>query len=304
MKIINIENNNYPEQLRKINKPPKKLYVLGDEKILSNKCIAIVGSRNCTEYGKKEALRFAQELTLQGLQITSGLAIGIDTFAHTGCLNEDGKTIAVLGCGFNHLYPKENRELFNKIINNGGAIVSEYAPILEPSSDKFRQRNRIVCGLSIATLIIEAAARSGTSITARYTMEQEKPVFCIPNSLENNKGVGTNELLKNGALLATSVDDILQKCNLPKINLDNLPKENKRINKNLKKVKEKIVKEKPIKINKEYKDIYNILTDKPTNPNEICKALKQNISEINSKLLLMEMEGIIKKVAGNSYIRI
>ena len=210
--------------------------------------------------------------------------MGIDTYAHTGCINENGKTIAVLGCGFNHLYPKENKELFNKIIDTGGAVISEYPPVLEPSSDKFKQRNRIVCGLSIATLIIEAAARSGTSITARFTMEQEKPVFCIPNSLENNKGVGTNELLKKGALLATCIDDILNKCNIPKIKVD--------ITGNSKYIK------------KEYQKIYNLIEEEPTNINDISKKLKLNISEIATKLLFMEMEGIIKKVAGNSYIRI
>lgn len=283
MKIIDIENKDYPNQLKLIEKPPKKLYVLGDEKILKEKSIAIIGSRNCTPYGEVEAFKFSEQLTKKGLVITSGMAIGIDSYAHKGCISQNGKTIAVLGCGFNHLYPKENTELFKKIIDTGGAVVSEYAPYIEPSSEKFRHRNRIVSGLSIATLIIEAEQRSGTTITARYTIDQGKPVFCIPNSLENNKGIGTNEMLKKGALLATNVDDIITKI---EENDNNISKEDN------------------IKIKKQYREIYDIFEEKAISINEIYKKLKLNINEINSKLLLMEMEGLIKRVAGNSYIKL
>lgn len=290
MKIINIDDKDYPEQLRVISKPPKKIYVLGDEKILKEKSISIIGSRNCTPYGELEAFKFSEQLTKQGLVITSGMAVGIDSYAHKGCISQNGKTIAVLGSGFNNIYPKENIELFKRIIDTGGAVVSEYAPSVEPSSDKFRQRNRIVSGLSIATLIIEAEYRSGTTITARYAKEQGKPVFCIPNSIENNKGVGTNEMLKNGAFLATSADDILIKCNIPQNT--NIKEEN---NNSLKT---------QIKVSKKYKEVYDILQNQPLNTNEICKKLNLTVNEVNSKLLFMEMEGLVKRVAGNSYIKI
>lgn len=292
MKIIKIEDKEYPKQLKKIENPPKKLYILGNEKILKKKSIAIVGSRNCTHYGEIEAFKFSEKLTKQGIVITSGMAIGIDSYAHKGCISQNGETIAVLGCGFNNIYPKENTDLLKKIIDTGGAIVSEYAPVMEPSSEKFRKRNRIVSGLSIATLIIEAEARSGTTITARYTEEQGKPVFCIPNSLDNNKGVGTNELLKKGAKLATNIEDILSECNIPIIQYDEDITEIQ--------VKENMQK----KVNKEYKKIYDILSDTPINSNEICKKLKLAISEVNSKLLFMEMDGLTKRVAGNSYIKL
>lgn len=293
MKIINIEDKDYPEQLRVITKPPKKIYVLGDEKILKEKSIAIIGSRNCTPYGELEAFKFSEQLTKQGLVITSGMAVGIDSYAHKGCISQNGKTVAVLGSGFNNIYPKENTELLKKIIDTGGAIVSEYAPSVEPSSDKFRQRNRIVSGLSIATLIIEAEYRSGTTITARYAKEQGKPVFCIPNSIENNKGVGTNEMLKNGALLATSADDILIKCNITR-NTDIEEKNNK----------ETYSLKPQIKVSKKYKDVYDVFQEQPLNTNEICKKLNLTVNEVNSKLLFMEMEGLVKKVAGNAYIKI
>ena len=295
MKILDINNEYYPLLLRNIKKPPQKLYVIGDEKILNNQSIAIVGSRCCTEYGKKEATKFAKELTLQGLQIVSGLAVGIDTFAHKGCLSKQGKTIAVLGCGFNRLFPEENRGLFNEILNSGGAIISEYPPSALPSSDKFRNRNRIVSGLSKAILIIEAAYRSGTTITARYAKEQGRLVFCIPNSLDNNKGVGTNELLKKDAILATCVEDILKKCKIEKI--ENLKNSNKNI------IEETIISEENKQIPEEYRQIYNIL-DQNSNINEICKKLKMPASEISSMLLFMEMDGLIKKTAGNEYKKI
>ena len=290
MKIITIEDKNYPEQLKIISKPPKKIYALGDEKILQEKSIAIIGSRNCTPYGELEAFKFSEELTKQGLVITSGMAVGIDSYAHKGCISQNGKTIAVLGSGFNHLYPKENTELFKRILDTGGAVISEYAPSVEPSSDKFRQRNRIVSGLSIATLIIEAEYRSGTTITARYAREQGKPVFCIPNSIENRKGIGTNELLKNGALLATNIEDILSKCNL-----------SKKLNTKKEFESESSIK---LKIDKKYKYIYDVLEKQPLTTNEISKRLKISINELNSKLLLMEIEGLAKRVAGNSYIKI
>lgn len=291
MKIINIEDENYPSQLKEISNPPQKIYVLGNDKILKEKSIAIIGSRNCTPYGEIEAFKFAEQLTQKGLVITSGMAVGIDSYAHKGCISQNGKTIAVLGCGFNNLYPKENTELFKKIINTGGAVISEYAPSIEASSDKFRQRNRIVSGLSIATLIIEAEHRSGTTITARYTKEQGKPVFCIPNSLSNNKGIGTNEMLKKGAILVTDINDILVKCN---INNENNKIRKADIN----------ISEETIKVNKKYREIYDILGFEEMSINEICKKLNLKLSEVNSKLLFMEMEGLVKKVAGNSYIKL
>lgn len=293
MKILDINNKNYPDLLRKINNPPQKLYVVGDEKILNNKSIAIVGSRNCTEYGAREATKFSKSLTEQGLQIVSGLAIGIDSYAHMGCLEQNGKTIAVLGCGFNRLFPKENKGLFNRILESGGAVISEYSPSTEPSSDKFRKRNRIVSGLSIAVLVIEAAYRSGTTITAGNAMEQGKIVFCIPNSLDNNKGVGTNELLKKGASLVTRVDDILEKCNIKKIT----------VKENINNMGNIVISKKTSKIPKEYIDIYNTL-EGISNINEICKKLKLSAGEVSSKLLLMEMEGLVKKTAGNEYQKI
>lgn len=188
IKEIKIEEEKYPEGLRRIQDSPRKLYVLGNYEILKEKAFAIVGSRDCTENGRKNAKLFAANLASAGFVIVSGMAKGIDSAAHMGVLKVKGKTIAVLGNGPKYIYPPENKEIYQKILAEGGAIISEYPEDTPPDSDKFRKRNRIVSGLSMGILIVEAAYRSGTSITARYAKEQGKEVYCIPNAIENKKG--------------------------------------------------------------------------------------------------------------------
>lgn len=283
IKILKIDNKKYPERLRNIKNPPQELYVLGDETILSNKGIAIIGSRCYTEYGKKYATKFAKELSEQNLTIISGMASGIDSFAHTACLSVGGKTIAVLGSGFNYIYPEENKELFYKIISNGGAVITEFKPNIMPNSKNFPIRNRIVSGLSCGVLVIEAAYRSGTSITAGLAKEQGKKVFCIPSNLDRTKGIGTNNLIKEGASLITCTNDILEELNLEKIQENN---------------------ERKIIIPPEYINIYNAIESEATNINVICKKLKTDISQINASLMLMELEGYIKSLPGNYYEKV
>lgn len=197
-----------------------------------------------------------------------------------------------MGCGPDYIYPRENRKIYEKIIENGGTIISEYLPGTEPSSEKFRQRNRIVSGLSLGVLIVEAEKRSGTSITARYAKEQEKPVFCIPSSIENRKGIGTNNLIKKGAILVQEPSEILEKYEIKnmthEITIEQLNEQNKIT---------------PIKLNQiaeKYRDIYEILYE-PLSANEISMKIKKDITEVYSKVFLMELEGLIKKI-GNKYV--
>ena len=281
MKIIDKDDEHYPKILKKIPSKPKQIYVMGNEKILGNDGIAIVGSRNCTPYGKCLAEKFAMELSNQGLNIVSGLAIGIDACAHNGCLKAGGTTVAVLGGGLKNIFPEQNEYLFYEIVNKGGAVISEYPPEREAFSDGFRKRNRIVSGLSLGVLIIEAAINSGTMITARYALEQGKKIFCIPGRLDSNKGEGTNELIKKGAKMVTCVEDILEELDI-----------RNDLNKTIKK---------QVLVREEYKDIYELLLENDLSPNEICKKIGVSISEISSKLLLMEMEGLIIKKPGNIY---
>ena len=193
---IDIKDKKYPEQLKCIKNPPNQLFAIGNYSLLNEYSISVIGSRHCSEYGKNITRKIVTELALRDICIVSGMAIGIDTIAHMSTLDVSGKTVAVLGSGFNKLYPKENIKLFNRIIENNGLVVSEYEPNVEPCSKNFPKRNRIVSGLSLGVLVIEAMYRSGTSITANIAVKQGKKVMCIPRDLESKNGVGTNNLIK------------------------------------------------------------------------------------------------------------
>ena len=177
--------------------------------MLNNPIISIVGSRSCSENGKSLARKFAYELSQCGITIASGLAKGIDTVAHLYSYKEKGKTIAVLPNGFNHIFPKENIGLYEKILDNGGLVMSEYPPDIKAKSKYFLERNRIVSGLSLGVLVVEAAYRSGTSVTAKLAKTQGRKVFALPHEIWDSHGVGTNRLIKTGATLVTCVEDIL-----------------------------------------------------------------------------------------------
>jgi len=280
---ITINSINYPEKLRKIKRPPQKLYILGNKEILKNDGIAIVGSRDCTIEGKRKARFFAANIAKAGFIIISGMAKGIDASAHMGALDVGGKTIAVLGNGPRYIFPPENEETYKKILENGGAIISEYPECTPPASERFRQRNRIVSGLSLGVLVVEAEVRSGTSITARHAREQKKELFCIPNSIENKKGVGTNIQLKNGATLVTEPNDIIVKYTNNAI---------KQIT--IKEIEEAKGKELDLtNVKKEYRSIYKLLAEE-LSINELSAKTKIGISELYQKLFLMEIEGLIE----------
>lgn len=180
IKIIKLNDKNYPIKLKQISNPPRQLYVLGNDTILNNFSLAIIGCRNYTEYGKKISKDLSFKLAKRGIPIISGLARGIDTFAHMGCISGGGKTIAVLGSGFENIYPKENIELLKQIVKDGGVIISEYEPETKPLAQNFPERNRIISGLSDGVIVIEARKRSGTLITVEYALEQGKEIFAVP----------------------------------------------------------------------------------------------------------------------------
>lgn len=212
---ISINEKEYPQQLKNIYDPPQCLYVLGNKNILNQKGIAIVGSRKCTNYGKEMAIKISEELSKNKINIISGLAIGIDSYAHFGNIkiqnnkNEYGKTIAVLGSGIDQIYPKQNVELARKIIQTGGCIISEYPIGTMPKKEHFPQRNRIISGLSIGVVIVEAQEKSGALITADFAIEQGREVFAVPGSIYSTTSVGTNKLIQQGAKLVMCFEDIL-----------------------------------------------------------------------------------------------
>ena len=213
---ITINDKYYPEQLKNIYDPPVKLYVLGNKKILNKKGIAIVGTRMATEYGKEVALKISKELSEKGINIISGLAIGIDAYAHMGNLQAQnsekniGKTIAVLGSGIDKLYPKQNIELAKNIIKSGGCIISEYKNGTPPEKQNFPKRNRIISGLSRGILVVEAKEKSGSLITTEFGLEQGREIFAIPGDITREQSAGSNQLIKDGAKITFSCKEILE----------------------------------------------------------------------------------------------
>ncbi len=282
VKEIDFENEFYPDKLREIDKPPQKLYVLGDETILNNQCLSIVGSRNCTEYGAEMARNFAKEFAEIGITIVSGMARGIDSQAHLGAIEGNGKTIAVLGSGFNHIYP--SKKVYKQILKNGGAVITEYKEDVAVFSQGFRDRNRIVAGLSVGTLVIEAKEHSGTGITAEYVRRYGRELFCIPHLIGDKAGMGTNRLLKKGAKLVTGTEDVIQYFD----NIETI---------------EKVEKELVIEIPEEYRKIYEKIKDNPINADEIKKKVSMPISEINTILTMLELEGFIESIPGSYFKR-
>ena len=241
--IIHIYEESYPQILKEIYDPPISLYIKGNKEILNNKNIGIVGCRECTDYGKKAAKYFAYNLAKENINIVSGLAKGVDSFAHLGCLstykenqncgknnnrcgkqnsnyerndnncgkqkNNCGKTIAVVGNGLDMVYPKENIELANEIIKSGGAIISEYPCGTKPDKMNFPARNRIISGISSGIIVVEAKEKSGTLITVDFALEQGRDVFVVPGNINSINSVGTNDLIKQGAKLVTTYRDIM-----------------------------------------------------------------------------------------------
>ena len=212
-KLIHFGSSDYPEQLAQIPDPPLLLYAVGDLSLLSCPQLAIVGSRNPTQYGRRVAKLFAEEIAKSGIIVTSGMARGIDSAAHRGALEVSCSTLAVLGTGCDLAYPRENRGLMSEI-SNSGLILSEFPPGTGPAATNFPQRNRIVTGLSCGTVVIEARMRSGSLISARLAMEQGRCVFAVPGSVLSKQSEGCHHLLKEGARLTAGVADIIEELSM------------------------------------------------------------------------------------------
>ncbi len=208
--LITHQNINYPGLLGQIERPPPLLFVKGNIELLSLPQIAIIGTRNPTASGIENTRAFARYLAQGGFTITSGLALGVDGFAHEATLNVSGKTIAVMATGIDRIYPSRHQRLADTILDKGGLLVTEFAPGTAPHAAHFPQRNRIISGLSLGVLVMEAAVKSGSLITARYALEQNREVFAVPGSIHNPQSKGCHALIKQGAQLVETGEDIIK----------------------------------------------------------------------------------------------
>ena len=270
IKILEKDDPLFPIKLKEVRPKVKRLYIEGNERILNSFGIAIIGSRNSSKEGEKITEEIVTKLVKKDIIIISGLAKGIDSKAHQACINSSGKTIAVIGSGFNNIYPKENEKIYKRIIETGGTIVSEYPPDTPVDSRNFPKRNRIISGLSEGVVMIEGKYRSGTTITAQYALNQNKKVFCLPHSISNSYGIGPNSIIQKGGILITKADDIIKEFQKDGI-----------------KFKEKEIK-------KNYKsDILELLSKEILTKEELSIKTNKSISEINQELTILELEGII-----------
>lgn len=285
IKKITIEDENYPKLLKKITNPPKVLYIKGELKN-DEPCFAIVGTRRCSPYGKQTTLEFAETLSDIGITIVSGLAPGIDTFAHKAVVEKRKRTIAVLGTGIDEksIYPKENIQLSRKIVELGGCLVSEYPPGTRGTNFTFPQRNRIISGLSLGVLIIEAKEKSGALITAKCALLQKRKVFALPGPIYSSNSAGPNRLIKEGAKLVDSIDDILQELNLTTLRS---------------KYKNEINGE-----NIEENLILDILKEECLYIDKIIEKTKLPTEKIASTLAVLEIKGKVRNLGGNIYAMI
>jgi DNA processing protein len=284
VKVISFNDAEYPELLKEIPSAPYLLYMKGIFNFNENPSVAIVGSRKLTNYGKQVAYSLSRDLTSAGITVVSGMALGIDTIAHRGALEVGGKTVAVLGSSLDdmNIGPRSNYNLSRQIIDNG-ALISDYPISTSASVGTFPSRNRIMAGLTLGTIVIEAAEKSGTLITANLALEFNREVFAVPGSIFSPASTGANNLIRSGAKIVTGVNDILEELNLEK----------KALEKNTKKI---------IPDSIEEETIIKILSEEPTHIDRIIKLTKLETSVTSSTLVILEMKGLIKDMGGQNYI--
>ena len=274
----------YPQRLLVYENMPQIIYVKGKLPLEKRKTVAIVGARICSHYGAYQAYRFAKELTQQGVQIISGLAKGIDANAHKGALDAGGNTFAVLGCGVDICYPKQNQKLYEQIIKSGG-VLSEFDNQTPPFAGNFPRRNRIISGLADLVLVVEAKKKSGSLITANYALEQGKTVFAVPGRVDDVLSEGCNLLIADGAGVANSVESILSELQI-------LPKK-----------KGDFRHKSKIWLASHEEMGYSCLDLQPKNIEEIFQEVSLKPGEIMEILLKLELEGLIMEPVKNYYTR-
>ncbi len=283
IKIVTIKSETYPDLLRETLSPPVILYCKGNVNLLKTTCVAIVGTRRCTKYGKEITHKFAYDIAYSGITVVSGLADGVDSVAHSATLDAGGHTIAVLGCGINNCYPATNKPLYDRILENDGLIVSEYKPNEKPMSYYFPARNRIIAGLSKGVLITEATEKSGSMHTKEYALENNRDLYVVPGRITDIYSIGCNAIIKNcQSVMCLSPEEIINAYG-----------------KELHISKDTAVEQ----ANLDEQIILNILSTDELGYDEILEKSGLEPKTLNTLLMRLELKGLISKLPGNYYGR-
>ena len=283
IRLLTWESEAYPAYLREIPSAPPLLYQRGELLEQDRLAVAVVGTRRLTSYGRQVTQDLVTSLVQSGITIVSGLARGIDAVAHKTALEYGGRTVAVLGSGLDRIYPAENRGLAQEMMSGQGAVISEYGLGVRPESKNFPPRNRIISGLSLGIVVIEAGERSGAQITTRFALEQGRDVFAVPGNIHSRASKGTNRLIQQGAKLVTGVDDILEELNLSMVTAQTavqlaLPE------------------------TAEEAAVIAHLSRQPIHIDALCRATEMPAAMVSSTLTMMELKGIVQQVGGMQYV--
>jgi DNA processing protein len=299
--VLILDDGSYPFLLREIADPPITLYVRGDwQACFDAPCVGVIGSRKCSTYGENASEMLSRDLAEHGVCIVSGFARGIDTAAHRGALRGKGKTIAVLGTGIDNVYPKENAKLVDEILANGGAIVSQFPLETPPLKENFPYRNRIISGLSYGVLLVEASERSGSLITARLAMEQNREVMAVPGNITSKNSFGTNYLIKSGAKLVQQWQDVVTE--LPsEISARILPPNLDEKDSDAKPQQQELT---PASLDENERKIWTLLSaDEPIHIDSLLDESGLSFGDLNSSLVKLDLKDLIRSLPGNFYAR-
>jgi DNA processing protein len=281
--IMTLADTEYPSTLRQLYDPPPFLFFKGEITEADNRAVAMVGSRNATDYGRTTAARIAGDLSRHGITVVSGMALGIDSTSHRSALEAGGRTIAVLGSGIDVIYPSPNKKLYHEI-SGQGAVISEFFPGTDPSPGHFPRRNRVIAGLSQAVIVVEAGEKSGALLTADLALAHDKRLFAVPGNLSSKMSSGTNDLIKSGANVLTSIDDIFSV--LPVLKNDYIAPR-KRAGDDLT-TGENLV--------------FESLSERPKQLDTLVRECRLSVSDAASYLLSLELRGLVRQLSGKRFI--
>jgi DNA processing protein len=298
--ILTFECEAYPKLLKQIHDPPQVLYVKGELTRADQLAVAVVGSRNCSQYGQEQASRLSHMLAAAGVTIVSGLARGIDTAAHRGAIAADGRTIAVQGCGLEKIYPPENADLAERIAQSG-AVISEFPLRYEPLPTTFPMRNRIIAGLSLGTLLVEARARSGALITTRLATEQNREVMAVPGRVDSPGSFGPHQLIKDGAKLVENVEDILDTLGV----VGGIIKEHATAVSTAEEKEHEpdLFDVSRIRLTKEEAAVLASLDHHPLHIDEIISSSRLSAGQVNAAVVSLQLKSVIKQLPGSYYVK-